>query len=691
MTVLIRFDSKWLEETGAAGRKILRGLEKWSRALEEVKLLSATPSTLAFEMAPARKPGFREALLRELREVHGISAPEKIFAFGGGEAEAASASPAVTVEEAAPANPGRTVEPGEANASAQEEVSAEDASAQVLEEVLASVPAKFSRDISDVFREIAAVAPMLRQMDVVASFWRQNILIAIDDGYGLSDFLKALGKLLAAQGLAEPLDERSVREQRLSFDENPNDPFRAWTEAVEKAMDLERSNEKRPGSRPILCLDIGAWQDRLQEPRVKDALRKLNAHSGNFLVVFRVPFVETHVFKKVESVLADILNVRSVVVPPTSVEHLTAYAREELGKRAFTLETSAVGTFEQWILEERRDNSFFGFKTLDKMVNRVIYEKALSCAKSGTADRSVAAADLESFLHLSAVGTTDPYAELDGLIGLAEVKHRIREVVALVKAAMKTPGKGRKAKRPAIHMLFTGNPGTGKTTVARLVAQILKHEGVLRKGHLLEVSGRDLCGEYVGQTAPKTSAICRDAYGSVLFIDEAYSLFRGDGSDRDYGREALDTLIAEMENHRDDLCVILAGYPGEMRTMLGGNAGLESRIPYQVEFPNYSRAELAEIFARMVDGSFDYEQELIPAVEEYFNALPEEVVSSREFSNARFVRNLYERTWGKAAYRSRLDEGEVKLLKVDLLGATEEREFKQLLERKNVSRPIGFV
>ena len=174
-----------------------------------------------------------------------------------------------------------------------------------------------------------------------------------------------------------------------------------------------------------------------------------------------------------------------------------------------------------------------------------------------------------------------------------------------------------------------------------------------------------------------------------MFIDEAYSLFRGDGSDRDYGREALDTLIAEMENHRDDMCVIMAGYTDEMETMLGGNAGLRSRIPYTVDFPNYTKAELGDIFFSMLGSNFDYEKSLEKAVRTFFNDISDETLNAKGFSNARFVRNLYERTWGKAAYRSRLDDGEIKILASDLLGAANEKEFQNLMV-KTVHRSMGF-
>src|SRR5699024_7021068 len=146
----------------------------------------------------------------------------------------------------------------------------------------------------------------------------------------------------------------------------------------------------------------------------------------------------------------------------------------------------------------------------------------------------------------------------------------------------------------SLHMVFNGNPGTGKTTIARLISKILKSIGVLKRGHMIEVTRDDLVGQYVGQTGPKTLEKIKEAYGGVLFIDEAYSLYSG--SDNDFGYEAISTLIKEMEDNRDKLVVIMAGYPHEMEKMLSMNSGIRSRMSYTVDFPNYSSEELLEIF-----------------------------------------------------------------------------------------------
>ena len=183
--------------------------------------------------------------------------------------------------------------------------------------------------------------------------------------------------------------------------------------------------------------------------------------------------------------------------------------------------------------------------------------------------------------------------------------------------------------------------------------------------------------------------MCRDAYGSVLFIDEAYSLYRGDGNDRDFGREALDTLIAEMENHRTDLVVIMAGYTDDMDRLMQGNAGLASRMPYVIEFPNFTREELYDIFVSMLNRQFKYDAAILPAVKEYFMNLPDEVISAKEFSNARFVRNLFERTWAKASMRCQLAKiDEIALTKDDFDRSTADKEFTFIMQKKN---KIGFL
>lgn len=685
MELTVRFDEKWLEGQRAVGVRVIRRLEKWIALREDVKLKSSTGCTVTVVVETDRRLAFGTALSSVIKSEFGVRDPDSVMSFGDGHDK-------IRPSESVPSSPRtpETLSKGTESAKANSGETPPKNPEAVLAELLDSVPIKYSRELAAFFRETAQVVPMLRRMDALESFWSQCPLVSIDSGYGLSDFLESLAKLYVSLDLVKEMGEKTVRELKIAYPADSSSIWSGWEEAVDVARDMDRANRRNGAGRAILCLNIGAWQGRLGSTEVKSYLRKLNVHSETFTLVFRVPFVDARTLAVTEEALTDIFNVRTLVSPPVELGNLVDYAKGELAKRSFAFESGAEDALERWIFEEKRDDSFFGYRTMDKLVGRMIYTKALGNCRTGDVDRTMRASDLQGGLGSVDSGEEDPQVELDRLIGLEEVKTRIREIVAQIKTQRRLSARGRRVKRPAIHMLFSGNPGTGKTTVARIVARLLKKEGVLRKGHLLEVKGRDLCGEYVGQTAPRTSAICRDAYGSVLFIDEAYSLFRGDGNDRDYGREALDTLIAEMENHRDDLCVIMAGYAEDMEVMLGGNEGLRSRIPYTIEFPDYSRKDLVRIFFSMMEGTFSYEKDLEREVEKFFGAIPDEVLTARGFANARLVRNLYERTWGKAAYRSRLDDGEIKILASDLAGAAEEREFRQLMSQPTSRRAMGF-
>src|SRR5918994_1564031 len=185
-------------------------------------------------------------------------------------------------------------------------------------------------------------------------------------------------------------------------------------------------------------------------------------------------------------------------------------------------------------------------------------------------------------------GVKDVLAELDrDLIGLAPVKKRIRETAALLLVERARRRMGLAYETPTLHMSFTGNPGTGKTTVALKMAGLLHRLGYVRKGHLVSVTRDDLVGQYIGHTAPKTKEVLKKAMGGVLFIDEAYYLYRPD-NERDYGQEAIEMLLQQMEDHRDDLVVILAGYQDRMGQFFRSNPGLSSRIAHHIDFPNYT-------------------------------------------------------------------------------------------------------
>jgi probable Rubsico expression protein CbbX len=231
-------------------------------------------------------------------------------------------------------------------------------------------------------------------------------------------------------------------------------------------------------------------------------------------------------------------------------------------------------------------------------------------------------------------------AELDrDLIGLAPVKKRIRETAALLLVERARRRMGLAHETPTLHMSFTGNPGTGKTTVALRMANLLHRLGYIRKGHLVSVTRDDLVGQYIGHTAPKTKEILKKAMGGVLFIDEAYYLYRPE-NERDYGQEAIEILLQVMENQRDDLVVILAGYKDRMETFFGSNPGMASRIAHHIDFPDYSEAELMQIAQLMLERlNYSFDDGAASTFARYVSLRRRQP----HFANARSVRNALDR------------------------------------------------
>ncbi|SAK69573.1 Stage V sporulation protein K [Caballeronia hypogeia] len=273
-------------------------------------------------------------------------------------------------------------------------------------------------------------------------------------------------------------------------------------------------------------------------------------------------------------------------------------------------------------------------------------EATLDEATEQTREVRETRADLMALYRESRIG--EVLAELDrDLIGLAPVKTRIREIAAhlLVERARETLGIASGA--PTLHMCFSGNPGTGKTTVALRMAQVLHRLGYIRRNHLVSVTRDDLVGQYIGHTAPKTREVLKRAMGGVLFIDEAYYLYRPE-NERDYGQEAIEILLQTMENQRDDLVVILAGYESRMETFFHSNPGFRSRIAHHLVFPDYAPDELLQIAEHMLtDMHYRFDDDARSAFEDYLARR----IRQPNFANARSVRNALDRARLRQANR----------------------------------------
>jgi len=254
--------------------------------------------------------------------------------------------------------------------------------------------------------------------------------------------------------------------------------------------------------------------------------------------------------------------------------------------------------------------------------------------------------DLRELYRASGIGETLDALDRE-LIGLVPVKTRIREIAALLMVERARQSLGLTASAPSLHMCFTGNPGTGKTTVAMRMADLLHKLGYVRKGHLVAVTRDDLVGQFIGHTAPKTKEVLKRAMGGVLFIDEAYYLYRPE-NERDYGQEAIEILLQVMENQRDDLVVILAGYKDRMDTFFRSNPGMASRIAHHIDFPDYTNEELLAIGERMLE---DWQYRLAPDAVATFQAYIARRRQRPHFANARSIRNALDRARLRQANR----------------------------------------
>ncbi len=368
------------------------------------------------------------------------------------------------------------------------------------------------------------------------------------------------------------------------------------------------------------------------------------------------------------------------------------YINARIGERlAWTMKIASISTENKinYIEKKLTENSIKINESLDYInqlsqkpfwkVKKELLNDIVIC-KTNNEDRIVKNS-LEKEKEQEISNKIQALKELDSLIGISEVKKQVNQIINYLKIA-KVRG-----KMPMLHMCFLGNPGTGKTTVARIIGKIFSEMKLLsNKGNFIEAQRCDLIGEYVGQTAPKTKRVINNANGGVLFIDEAYSIasYIQDEAGRDYGAECVATLLKEMEDKRDSLCVIMAGYTKEMENMLKVNPGFESRIQFKINFPDYTEEELYEIFKKIAKGEkYKLSNNIKSLLLDFFK----QEKQKENFSNARFVRNLFEKIKFEQADRVVNNKQNINVIKkCDI-----ENAIKKQTKKTEKRRQIGFV
>jgi len=384
---------------------------------------------------------------------------------------------------------------------------------------------------------------------------------------------------------------------------------------------------------------------------IETLLKSMEDNRGQFTVILAGYTREMKNLMKLNPGLKSRINL-DVTFEDYSDEELLEIGKNMAKEEDYEIDESGQKAFLEKLNVEKVDENFANARCARNIIEDAIREKAFRIGDDEVPVEELTTLSSEDFgVDLSFTAkeqSADYISQLDNLIGLDNVKEVVKGILNTLEFNHKKRDMGIKTEDVSLNMIFIGNPGTGKTTVARLLGKILKSMGILKKGHMIEVTRADLVGQYVGQTAIKTAEKIKEAYGGILFIDEAYSL--NSGGENDFGKEAISTLIKEMEDNRDKLIVIMAGYKNEMKDLLDLNPGFESRINFKVEFEDYNEEELLWIFEKLCEK----EKYTIShnAYKELKDILKEAVEQKdKNFGNARYVRKLFEEIKIKQASR----------------------------------------
>lgn len=543
---------------------------------------------------------------------------------------------------------------------------------------------EFSPEMKAYLEEVKKVAGALDRLDMIKQYFEQPLLLAMDKGWGEDEFVDAIrDTLLPYFDVSKEVVE--ARLINIPADKGAS----TWDGQLEMAKSMKDDATKKGAFAVIVC-NLAEHIDNLNSIVFMKIMEKYATELKGTLLIFWIPYGSQAVRNQIESKLSNVMSARMIQIPPITKEMQIEYISQVLKEKEFVMSVDSRAAVEKWLKQKEESGSLKGFQTLENMCDELIYQKILVDGYTDMELNSiqVTTEDIERMLVVSSQ-KEDAYELLNELIGMTELKAKVRELVAQMKLQKELSDQGRKIEKPSLHMAFVGNPGTGKTTLARIVGKIFQQEGLLKNGNFYERSGNEFLEGNISEMVRRMRKACKEAHGSVLFFDEAYGMAIGH-SNGNTGDDIVPILIEEMENHRDNLCVIFAGYEDEMEAFFKSNSGLKSRVPHILHFPNYNKEELEEIFFQMVDGSFEYEAELKESLQAYLDGVSDEKLEEKEFSNARFVRNLYERVWGKAAYRINFSEDkEIILKEVDLQAALDEEMFADMQDKQEKKR-IGF-
>ncbi|WP_051109090.1 AAA family ATPase [Actinomadura flavalba] len=507
----------------------------------------------------------------------------------------------------------------------------------------------------------ARAARLRREAGMAAAERSRHLVFAGNPGTGKSRVARILGRLYADLGVLAGGHVVEVDRADLLGEY-----------ASDSALRVRRAVERALGG-VLLVRDAHAFgaagADAERGREVLDVLlTAVQGHADDLVVILTGPEAELNGLLKSHPQLAGRFDRRLHFADLTAAELAEVFAARA-ADGGFTLADGVLDKVRGVLRDAPRDRASGGARLALGLLDRAVAEQGRRVLADGVVDETeslheILLVDVPDAPLPVRTRPGDPLGEIERLIGLRDIKQEIQALVAEARAEQLRRDAGIPLAAPTRHMVFLGNPGTAKTTVARLVAAVYARLGLLSSGHLVEVTRADLVAEYVGQTAPRVRAAVDRALGGVLFVDEAYALTMTGTAHRDYGAEAVAELLRLMEEHRSDLVVIVAGYDAEMRAFLESNPGLASRFPKVLRFPDYSVAELLAIFEAMA-GAAGFT--LDPAVLPVLRRRIEEEARGTSFGNARFVRNLLDAAVARQAQRitaaEALAHDEVRLLR----------------------------